>query len=176
MAGCASAILVGGSIVAGLRGVLPEEPLVLTALLVGIPLGGLCSLVTAKALLSIPRRLEAARRRRFESRATLTDDEFGRLFADGLAPIAVEVRAELGRFVGRTEVVQKLLPADPVRLTCDCVGVCRDDIDWAEFLFGMEDRFGVQLRNELGQEATVVQLVAGCAARGGQTGRTKRCT
>jgi hypothetical protein len=156
-------MLVCWALASVLRGLLPQDVLLFVLVLVGILLWCLFSLGAAKVLFSVRRRREAARRRRFEERPELTDEEFSRLFPSGLAPITAAVRAELERFTGRAEVARRLLQADPLRATCDLVGVCPDDLDWAEFLRGLEARFGIRLPDEAYREATVAELVTGCA-------------
>jgi hypothetical protein len=152
-----------------LRGLLPPDALVAALTCVGVPLWGAFALAAARVLFVVRRRREAARRRQLEGREALTGEEFGRLFPGVAATVAAVVRKELERFVGRAEVVRRLLPSDPVRGTCERVDFCPDDLDWAEFLLGLEARFGGRLPDEAFREATVAELVTGCAGPGGRT-------
>jgi hypothetical protein len=130
--------------------------------LVTFLLWGVFSFVGASALAAVQARREAALRQQFERRTALADNEFTRLLPESEAAVAAAVRAELGRFVG-TEVIGKLLPADPVRATCRLAGFDPDDLDWAEFLLALEARFGVRIPHEADSEATVGQLIGWCA-------------
>jgi hypothetical protein len=104
-------------------------------------------------------RQDLEERRRFDSRTALSDDEFGRLFQGAVVSVAAAVRAELGRFIGREEVVSRLSPADPVLDGCVLVGVQRDSLEWAEFVFGLEKRFGARIWRRLPFPGTVADLV-----------------
>lgn len=121
------------------------------------------SFAVGRALSSVHRHREAARRRRFESRCALSEAEFGRLFPGAAVAIAIGVRAEVERFVGRAGVARRLLPADPVRTTCRLADFDPDDLDWAEFLRSLEARFGARLPDEAYCDATVAQLIGWCA-------------
>ncbi|HEY8503616.1 MAG TPA: hypothetical protein VIL46_03485, partial [Gemmataceae bacterium] len=68
------------------------------------------------------------------------------------------------RFIGRADVTGRLPPPDPVRAACAMAGIYPDDLDWAEFLFGLEARFGVRFPDGAGRDATVAELVAWCGA------------
>jgi hypothetical protein len=157
-------LLVCWGLVSILRSILPQDKLILVVVPVGIALWCLFALGMVMILSSVRHRTEAARRRRFEGRPQLTDEEFSCLFPPTMAPIPADVRAELDRFLGRAEVVNRLLPEDQIRATCALNDLCPDDLDWAEFLCGLEARFGVILPGGAFREATVAELVAECAA------------
>jgi hypothetical protein len=154
-----------------LRDLLAGDALIFVVLLIGIPLWCLFALGAVNLLLAVRRRRVAAKRRWFEDRPELTGEEFNRLFPSPWAPVPVDVRTELGKVVGRVAVARRLLPADLVRATCDLVGISPDDIDWAEILVGLETRFGVELPRAAYQEATVAELVAGCAGGAASSGK-----
>jgi hypothetical protein len=151
----------------GLRGFVPPHSPAADLLVVGLVLLTFLlwapfSFAMGRLLASVHRHREAARRRRFESRPALTDEEFTRLFPEAEAPIATGVRAELERFIGRAEVARRLFPADAVRATCGLGGFDPDDLDWAQFLLGLETRFVVQIPGEADRDATVAQLIGWC--------------
>lgn len=155
--------LVGGS----LRDVLPDDALMVGLICVAVPLWPLLSLAAWAVLFEFPRRRrEAARREAFLRRQPASDETFGGLLPE--APRTAELRAELRRFVGRAEIADRLLPSDPIRETCEMVGLCPDDLDWAEFLLGLESRFRIRLPDEafpykMFPDATVRELFSWCA-------------
>src|SRR5262249_54400295 len=132
----------------------------------------LFAFAAATALTLVLGRREAERRRRFEGRAGLTDEAFGRLFPEAWAPTAGGVRGELGRVPRRAAGPGRVVPPDPGRAPRELFGLSRDDLDWAEFLFGLEARFGGRLPPEADREATVAELVVGCAGGAGGQAQT----
>jgi hypothetical protein len=159
----AAALLLGFALGSALLDVMPAELLIALVVLVTFLLWGVFSFVGASVLAAVLARREAALRQRFERRTALADNEFTRLMPESEAAVAAAVRAELGRFVGHTEVTGRLLPADPVRATCRLAGFDPDDLDWAEFLLALEARFGVLIPDEADREATIGQLIGWCA-------------
>jgi hypothetical protein len=128
-------------------------------------LWGLFTLAIGHYLAFIERSRIAARRRQFEARPMLTDDEFARLFPNTISDAPTVVRAEIERFSERVDVCRRLVPADPLRSACWLFGFCPDDIDWAKFLGVLEVRFGVRIPDEAFQpfeDPTVAQLIDWC--------------
>src|SRR5262249_817491 len=163
-AGYALAILVAWALISVLRGLLPQDPLIIVVLVVALPLWFVFTAGPFLVYFRLRSRWEAARRRCFEGRAALTDEEFVRLFPGVPAQTVAEVRGERGGFPGVAEVAQRLLPADPVRATCFLAGANSDDLDWAEFLARLEGRCGGRLPEEWwAGDVTVADLVARCA-------------
>jgi hypothetical protein len=145
-----------------LRDVVPPDPLLVGMICAALVLWPFLSLVAWAVLVEFPRaRREAAMCEAFMRREPLTEEAFS-----GLGPRpanAAEVRAELRRFIGRPDVADRLLPPDPIRATCALAGVCPDDLDWAEFLSGLQSRFRIRLPDEAFPDATVAELLRWCA-------------
>jgi hypothetical protein len=154
-------------VICALRDVLPPDTLMVGMICASLLLWPFLSFLAWTVLFEPPRRRrEAARREEFMRRDPLTEEAFNGLFPQGTA--TAEVRAELRRFVGRADVADRLLPADSIRATCDLADFCPDDLDWAEFLMGLESRFMICLPDEAFPkirffDATVTQLVQWCA-------------
>jgi hypothetical protein len=144
----------------------PASGIVIAAcVLLTFLLWGLFTIAIGRALAYIERSRIAARRRQFEERPTLTDEEFARLFPNTVTDVPTVVRTELERFSGRVDVSLRLLPADPVRDTYWLFGFCADDLDWAQFLSALEVRFGIRIPdNAFGpfEDTTLAQLVGWC--------------
>jgi hypothetical protein len=150
----------------GLRDTLPADALMVGTICVGIPLWPALSLAAWWLLFESPRRCrEAAAREALLGRVPLTDEAFTGLFPQPAIP--AEVRDELRRLIGRPDVTDRLLPSDPIRATSELAGVCTDDLDWAEFLLGLESRLGIRLPDEAFPnrsfpDATVAEVVWWC--------------
>jgi hypothetical protein len=149
-----------------LREVLPPDALLVGMICVALPLWPLLSLAACAVLFEFPRmRREAALREAFLRRDPATDEAFGGL----LPPVpTAAVRAELRRFIGRPEVADRLLPSDPIRGTCELVGICPDDLEWDNFLRSLESQLGIRLPeeafpNRLFPDTTVAELLGWCA-------------
>ena len=164
----ASSMLLAWAIRGAVTSDTPAGDLVIGAfVLLTFLLWGLFTLAIGHALAFIKCSRIAARRRQFEARPTLTDDEFARLFPNTVSDAPTVVRAEIERFSGRVDVSRRLVPADPVRDTCWPFGFCPDDLDWAKFLGVLEVRFGVRIPDEAFrpfEDPTVAQLVGWCTS------------
>jgi hypothetical protein len=142
-----------------LREVVPEIVLVI----ISFPLWCVCSLGVAWGVARGLRALEQRRRRRFLQKPLLSEEEFCGHFEPELRPLAAVVRAEVAARIGNAEVSGRLVPGDPIRLTCFSVSEWIDDLDWVEMLMKLEARFTAQLPNELARDASCEQLVRGLA-------------
>jgi hypothetical protein len=159
-----------------LRDLLPSDALMVGMICVGLPLWPVCSFVTWWVLFEFPRaRREAAMRETFMRRGPLTEEAFNSQCSQ--PRVTAEVRAELRRFIGCSDVADRLLPSDPIRATCELAGFDPDDLVWAEFLLRLESRFGVRFPDEAFPnkrfpDATVAELLRWCAgtARGAEPG------
>jgi hypothetical protein len=164
----AGAVLAGWPLALALKGFLPPEG-VLGVVVPGVLLGGgLLWYAGARAMgAMLDRRAEGrrlARLHELEGRPALTGEQFTGLFEAQFAAAAACIRAEFGRFIGREDVAGRLLPADSVVDVCALAGVPRDEIDWAEFVFGLEQRFGVALWQHLPVPGTIADLVEAWAS------------
>jgi hypothetical protein len=150
-----------------LRDLLPPDALMVGMICVALPLWPVLSFVAWWVLFESPRaRREAAMREAFTRREPLTEEAFNSQCSQ--ARVTAEVRAELRRFIGRSDVADRLLPSDPIRATCELAGFCPDDLDWAEFLSRLESRFGVRFPDEAFPnrrfpDGTVAELLRWCA-------------
>jgi hypothetical protein len=150
-----------------LRDSLPPDALMVGMICAGLPLWPILSFVAWWVLFELPRaRREAAMRETFMRRESVTEEAFNRLCSQ--PRVTAEVRAELRRFIGRSDVADRLLPSDPIRATCELTGFYPDDLDWADFLLRLESRFGVRFPDEAFPnrrfpDATVAELLRWCA-------------
>ena len=163
----AVAHLAGMALGETLRGVLSPGPIAGLVVLFVFLLWGLLwyagARVFALTLLRREARQKVVEQRRFESRVALSDEEFGRLFQGMPMSVAASIRAELGRFIGRAEVVSRLLPTDSVLDICVLAGVQRDSLDWVEFVMGLEQRFEARIWERIPFPETIADLVRTCA-------------
>lgn len=145
-----------------LGGVLPQMLLITGVTCAGMLLWPICSLVTWWLLFGRPRALrKEAMREAFERREALAEAEFACLFP--ARATATAVRAELRRFISRADIADRLLPSAPILSTCALAGFHPLDIDWGEFLFGLEAQFGIRIPDEAVEDMTLAQLVGWCA-------------
>jgi hypothetical protein len=104
---------------------------------------------------------KAALRVGFVERQPLTDEVFGNLCARPI--VAIVIRDELRLFIANPGIAERLLPTDPIRATCALMDVYYDDLDWAEFLFSLERRFGIRIPLEEEDDITVAKLIELCS-------------
>jgi hypothetical protein len=163
------AVAIGWAVIWLLRDALAPDPLLVGTIAASILMWPALSFAAWWAVFEFPRRgRERAPREAFLRRSPLTDAAFSGLFPH--TATAAVVRAGLRRLVGRSDVADRLLPSDLIRATSELSEVCPDDLDWAEFLLGLESRLGVRLPDEAFSskafpDASVAEVVGWCAGQ-----------
>ncbi len=149
---------------AALRGLLPEDVFPFVVVIPSLLLWPLLSFLAELPLIFILEYRKKAKRRQFEARAPLSDEDFARLFPGRCPKAVAAVREELMRVVGRPEIALRLLPADNVLTTCSIAGADKiDELELFEALDRLEKQFGCRFQTKPVDTFSVADLVAGCS-------------
>ena len=161
--GYALALLVMFLVVWALKHALSVDAAIFIGVCLGILLWPVLSFLVGSIPFFIIENRKDARRRRFEARPALSDEEFLRLFPEKTTKdVALIVRQELCQLLDRPEVSLRLLPEDEILGTCELLGHVVDDLDYLEFLQSLETRFGGRIPPHCFEPGTLAQLIDGC--------------
>ena len=117
----------------------------------------LCFLALGRLVVGAFTRAERRWQRQFLARPILSDEEFAHLFPQQNQARVIAFRRDLAQFLQRDDLTYRLLPSDPISPICLRMGANYDQLDWADWVLGMEKRYDVRFSDDW--DLTIGQMV-----------------